>query len=461
MRNTIWEKRIPTLLGIFFILIGIGVTSLLVKQGIIFIGKAAPVYTPKQVSITNITDSSFTINYLTDEKTVGSINYGKDQKLGQIARDDRDQEKNSLTPTKIHNMTVRGLSPLTKYYFSITNGEETYTNEGESYIAQTGDIISEPPPQQIPLSGKVITLSGTAPKEGLISASIEGSQTISTLLKEDGSYILPLNSLRNSGFSRYFDFSKKIIRIDIVGDDLSRSIVITNIDQNPIPTITLSKDYNFSSGVEPDASSSAQLQILPTVPIQSEKVSSVSISTPVENDSFTDNRPVFSGTANPNETVTIIIHSDDAIETTVRTDSLGNWEYRPEKQLSPGQHTITISSKDSAGATRYITRTFTVFEQGSQVSESATPSATPTITITPTNTPTPIVIPTETPTPTGITPTNTPIPTATLTPIPIGSPTPTLAPTGSSSVAGFGILAFAIVLFGGLLFLLSRGSIAL
>ncbi|EKD86252.1 MAG: hypothetical protein ACD_37C00388G0001, partial [uncultured bacterium] len=55
MKNTIWEKRIPTLLGIFFILIGIGLTSLLVRQGIIFIGKAAPTLLPKQVSVTNVT----------------------------------------------------------------------------------------------------------------------------------------------------------------------------------------------------------------------------------------------------------------------------------------------------------------------------------------------------------------------------------------------------------------------
>lgn len=461
MRNTIWEKRIPTLLGIFFIVIGIGLTSLLVRQGIIFIGKAAPGLAPIQLSITNVTDSSFTVSYLTNDATVGSINYGKDPKLGQVARDDRDQENNKLTPRKIHNITVRNLSPSTKYYFSITNGEENFLNEGLAYTAQTGKVISDPPPEQVPLSGRAITTTGQAPKEALISASIEGSQIISTLLKEDGSYILPLNSLRNATFSSYFDFSKELIKITIIGDDLSKSSVLISIKQNPVPTVTLSKDYDFTSQIEPVASASAQTDTLPISTGDVEVENAVSISSPVENDTFIDNRPLFQGTTQPGETVIITIHSEEGIEVTIKADNFGNWTYRPDQQLSPGQHTITISTKDSTGATRLITRAFTVLEQGTQVAESATPSATPTLF--PTSTPTPTTAITITPsvvTPSPI-PTSTPTPVPSLIPTPFASPTPTLAPTGSSSVTSFGILGLAVTLFGFLLFLLARRSIVL
>jgi len=462
MKNTIWEKRIPTILGIIFIVIGIGLTSLLVNQGIIFIGKAAPGSSPVQLTITNVTDSSFTVTYLTEAETVGSVNYGKDQKLGQIARDDRDQQSNTLNSRIIHNITIRSLSPLTKYYFSITNGQETYLNEGSPYIAQTGKVISDLPPDQLPLSGKVITVSGTTPKEALISASIDGSQTISTLLKEDGSYILPLNSLRNSDFSSYFDFSKKLIRLEIIGDDFSKSSIIISLEQNPVPTVTLSKNYDFSSQLEPIASSSAETNILPTNSTDTAVKNTVSISSFAENDNFTDNQPLFKGTAQPNETVKITIHSDQGIETTVTANSFGNWTYRPTQQLSPGQHTMTISTKDSTGATRFITKDFTVSEEGSQVTETATPSATPTLspTVVPTLAPTLTPTPTITPIPL-LTPTNTPTPTPSLGPTPVGSPTPTLGPTGSSSATEFGILGLGITLFGFLLFLLARGSIVL
>jgi len=106
---------------------------------------------------------------------------------------------------------------------------------------------------------------------------------------------------------------------------------------------------------------------------------------------------LFSGTALPNGTVKITIHSDEGIEVTVTADGLGNWTYRPERELSPGEHTITISTKDSAGTTRFITRAFSIFEEGSQVTEAATPSATPTFS--PTVTPVPTIVPTNTPTP--------------------------------------------------------------
>ena len=47
MRNTIWGKHIPTLLGIAIITISIALTSFLVKSGTIFIGQAEPLETPK------------------------------------------------------------------------------------------------------------------------------------------------------------------------------------------------------------------------------------------------------------------------------------------------------------------------------------------------------------------------------------------------------------------------------
>ena len=74
MRNTIWQKRIPTLLGILFITIGIGITTYLIKTGVLFTTKAGPSEDPHNVRITNITDSSFTVSYTTANKVVGSVN---------------------------------------------------------------------------------------------------------------------------------------------------------------------------------------------------------------------------------------------------------------------------------------------------------------------------------------------------------------------------------------------------
>jgi hypothetical protein len=248
--------------------------------------------------------------------------------------------------------------------------------------------------------------------------------------------------------------------MSIIAEDFSKSNIIVPLSQiGPVPTVTLSKDYDFSLSIEPVASNSAELQNLKSPSNEQVKgENGPSILTPEENENFTDNRPLFQGKALPNETVKITIHSDQGEEITVTADQYGNWSYRPDQSLSPGEHTITIATKDSNGISRLLTKTFTVFEFGSQVAESATPSVTLTPTVTPTVTPVPITIPTLSPTPTG-SPTSSLTPTSTLTQPPIKTPTPTLSPTGSSAVIGFSILGFAVTLFGGTLFFLARRSI--
>lgn len=298
--------------------------------------------------------------------------------------------------------------------------------------------------------------SGASPKEGLVFIAIDGSQTISTLLNNDGSYILPLNSLRTEDLKSYFSFSDQNIRMEIVGDDLSKSNVIVPLNKtSPVPTVTLSKNYDFTLNFEPIASSSGQLENFPTFSEKKATGSNVSITAPTENESFTDQQPLFKGTSMPNSTVKIVIHSDTGATTQVQSDANGNWSFRPDSTLSPGEHSVTVTAKDSGGISRIITQNFVVYAAGTQVSQSATPSATPIVTLSPT----PTTLPTTTPTPELI-PTSSLTPTLAVPAETVNTPTPTLPPTGNPSVVGFGILGLAITLFGGLLFLLARRSVS-
>jgi len=456
MRNSIWEKRIPTLLGIFLIVVGLGLTSYLATQGIIYISKASPSNKPEEVRITNITDSAFTISYRTSDKVIGSINYGKDKTLGTIGRDDRDQQNNTLTPFSIHNITLRNLDESTKYFFTITSGNETF--DEQVYEVITASKIEENPSQQEPISGKIISPDGKIPNEGLIYATIDGAQLISTLTKPDGRYILPLNSLRNIDLNSYFNFNENKIKIQAIGEkNLSSNIVIFLKQTKPVPTITLSLNYDFTEGNESVSTDSAELQNFSSFtgikPINKSTGSEVEIISPENNQGFSDQQPLFKGTAEPNSIVEVTIHSAEEIKQQITANSQGNWTFRPKQPLSPGEHTITITARDTTGIQRTITKTFVVFESGTQVTESATPSATPTV---PTETISPI--PTITISPTAI-PINTPIPTEIPilpTSIATSSPIPTIASPGSSSAFQVGIIGLSISLFGGLLFLLTH-----
>ena len=66
MRENIWSKRIPTLLGILLIIIGVGITSYLVKTGVILTSKAGPSEIAQNIRISYVTEGSFTISFTTE-----------------------------------------------------------------------------------------------------------------------------------------------------------------------------------------------------------------------------------------------------------------------------------------------------------------------------------------------------------------------------------------------------------
>lgn len=463
MKKTFWDKRIPTILGIFLITISVGITTFLVNQGSLFQINASPAEQPQNVRITNVTDSSFSVSYSTEGSVIGSINYGNDVVLGQSGLDDRDQESGNLANHKIHNITIRNLTPLTKYYFTITSGKDSYMNNDKPFEITTGASLTQTPSSQTPVTGKVILPSGSAPSEAIIYLTTDNSQVISVLVKPDGDYVLPLNSLRTGNLSSYYNFSQNSnITILMFGDLLTSNVLLSLGEINPIPTVTLSSDYDFRTGNSPVINPSSNSQSFPSFESSSQATESASpkILTPKKDQGFTDAQPLFKGTALPDEEVQIIIHSDDNIQTKVPADKSGTWSYRPSKPLTPGNHTITIITKDAKGILKSITQSFIVHAEGSQVSQSATPSATltPTPTTKPTSTPIPTISgsPTLTATPT-LSPTPTPIEIAAqFTP----APTTPLPPTGNTSIITAGIVGVFITLIGGLLFLLTRGGIS-
>jgi hypothetical protein len=464
MKKRFWNRRIPTLLGILLITIGIGITTFLVNQGVIFKSNASTTEQPQNVRITNISDNSFSVSYETDSQVIGSLNYGKDSKLGQQALDDRDQETGKLDSHKIHNITVRNLDQQMKYYFSITSGQNNYTNGDQLFEVTTGIKLSDQPPKQNPISGKITLIDGTSPKEAIVYITADNSQVISTLAKADGTYILPLNSLRTNDLSSYYTFpSNEGVKMLALGESLMSNVSLS-IDQiSPIPTIILSKNYDFR---ENQSSVKNAPETLANFPSFSSTSSATQILTLKKNQEFNDQKPMFKGIVAPSQNVAIIIHSDQVIQATIKSDSNGNWNFRPASNLTPGNHTITVQAKDSKGILQTITQSFVVYAEGQQVlpaviSGTPTPTSKPTLTPTPTSTQKVLPVSTLTPTPTIaiITSTNTISPTPIQTQTKGGIvATPTkkpLPPTGNPSIITAGIIGAVITTIGSFLLLLA------
>lgn len=485
MRKTFWDKRIPSFLGLLFLAISVGIISWFGKSYTELRTKASVGEIPNQLQISNITDTSFTVSYTTQERVTGAIIYGRDSKLGQVRLDDRDAGKPSAR--QVHYITISGLEPATNYYFAVQSAAVELLNNNEPYKVRTANNLSESTATPVSVTGNVNLPDGTIPMDGIVylSASLSAaSQLLSTPFKPDGTYLLPLGSLRASDLTSYFNLdSDTILQITILNASSQSRISVKAGHANPVPLVTLSRDYDFISDTSFTAFTASQSAPLseaspsgtlspgapssgfPSFPENTE--SSPDIITPQDEEEFIDQQPLFQGTASPNAIVVIIIESTQEIRTSVEADNSGNWQFRPTEPLSPGQHTITIHALDASGVKQTIKRSFTVFAEGSKFTEpsvsptfSPTPtpvSSSPTVTPKPTSSPTVILTPTLTPT----TPVPTLAPTITPTPVSLQSPTPvvTVTPTpfpiaapGSSSLLIGGFLAALSLTAGFMLF---------
>lgn len=444
MKNQLFNKRIPTVLGLGFVVLGIILTTIIIRNQTSLKSKASNSEIPQNVKITNLSNNSFTITYETEAAATGSVNYGRDKKLGNTELDERDLEKGDFSPKNIHSITVKKLSPNTKYYLVVVSGQNTFLNNDSPFEISTAPNISSPSAQQITVQGKVVLPNGNAPDDAFVYLSAEGSQLLSTGVAKDGRFNFSLKYLRTSDFSSYLKLNENsVLKLLVINNSLKSNVLVSMNQADSIPMITLSNDYDFTNKSLRVASKSAESKPIgfPAITNQSSNVKP-QILTPKKNQSFTDQKPQFRGTSLPNETVEIIIHSDENIQTQVTADSSGNWSYRPPNNLSEGNHTITIKTRDASGILTTIMQSFTVF--AAEITQAPTLTSTPM----PFPSPTAIVLPLI------LTPTPLPIlePSPTFTPIESKGGLP---PTGSSSIL-IAIGGIAATITGIVLFLLTR-----
>ncbi|OIP57140.1 MAG: hypothetical protein COX79_00885 [Candidatus Levybacteria bacterium CG_4_10_14_0_2_um_filter_36_16] len=409
-KKKVWEKRIPTILAFVILLGSIILTLQIIKNQILFIGRATPDTTPQNIKITNITDTSFTVTFTTSAKAIGGVSIDGGEGGAILALDDTNKSGGEQKQLFSHHITVGDLKQKTQHNFQIISDSESYSDSGKKYTVTTGPVINTPPTTQKPIFGKVLLPSGEVASDTLIIATADDVQTLSTVTKDSGEFTIPVNSARNLTLESYKNFSDQtLITITARRENMKSIVTLLYKDAQNIPSITLSSDYDFKTpNIESEEATPTSSLKIPTLAV---KQGEVRIITPKKDERFTDQQPRFQGVALPSQKVKITIHSDENIVTEVKSDNNGIWTYRPPKDLSPGEHTITIETVDGFGVIRRITQTFTVFASGSQLSLDATGT------------------PTQTPT-------NTPIPSPTLTGTPTispaGSPTPTTASVSPS-----------------------------
>lgn len=455
MKKSFWDKKIPTLFGLLILVLGVGITTFLTNSKTLLQTNAISTKQPQNVRITNVTDTSFSVSYYTLDKISGLLKYGENISLDRSAFDQRDEGK--VNNHLMHTFTVNNLTPSTKYYFTIISGKDTYYNNDKPFEIITGASIPNFSRNSEILKGKVLLPNGNPPSEALVYVTLDNSQVISVLTKRDGSYEIPLSIIRTNDLLSYYNLSQNTtIKMLVLGDLLTSNVVLSKPQSNNVPLITLSKNYNFLIKNYSSENTSLSPQSFPSLEsTSSAKVKKIEIQTPKKDQTFTDDKPLFKGTASPNEDIEIVIHSNQTLQAKIVADKNGNWSYRPSESLTPGTHTITITTRDISGILKTITESFVVYASGTQIPNAAgspTPTPTPVLLTQISVSPTPIIT-----TIVSSTPTPTPIPTQTLVQTPVTtSSAELLPPAGNPSIIIFGIIGIIVSLIGGLLFFAFR-----
>lgn len=411
------NKKLPAIIGILLLIVGVGAGIFLVQNDTGFIPRAAPEFAPQSLVVTNISENSFSISWVTDEKTGGFLKYGVvANKIKTVENDDRDQLTGSTGSYTTHHITIKSLEPETTYYFKIASGgkNQFYDNNGQPYQVTTASVLGTPPPSDSAY-GEVITSASTPADGAIVYISLPGAARLSTMVT-DGQWALSLSEARTSSFQSYVEYDQESTVYDVLVKngviEESQIIVNTGSDQ-PMATVTLGQDYDFSvqkesmdpdtseedklldesneEGVEAKTESGFNLDPLGAVTEATEELTVLNPA--VENEDINSTKPEFMGTAPAGTTLTIEVHSDPEYSDTVIVGENNTWSWAPPNDLDPGDHTITVSFEDENGILQTLTRSFVVYaaDDSTNPAFTATPSATPI--------PTPIPTPASTPVP--------------------------------------------------------------
>lgn len=436
------KSKIPTLLGIFILILGLAAGIFLIQNQQIFRLGASPETSPKDVRITNITSSSFTVSWTTDEETSGFIKWGEPS--NSLDGTELDEITES---SKTHTATIQGLNSNKTYYFKINSDGRNFDNNGVPWQKTTGPEL--PGSTTIDsISGTVLTSTGSPAGNAIVYATLAGASTLSTTTSQSGSWIIPISLARTQDLTSFIEVDDTNTLIEISVQAASQGVATAQIypaAASPVPPIVLGQSHDFrnlrpgeADGV-PKANINLPEEASPSsgfeVPeeIATPSAETITLDSLDEGEIVTSTEPEFFGEGPPGTTITITIESDP-ITDEVYIGSSGDWDWSPPEDLSEGSHVITISWRDAGGILRTLTRTFVVQAAEGPAFES-TPSATPTASPTPTPSPSPTASPTATP---ASTPTSTPS---------AVEDSGTLTPTILLSIMGIGFLVFSILIY--------------
>ncbi len=398
------KRKIPTLIGVLLIVFVVGFFLTLTNKSAL--PSRASKSNLKRIEVTNLNPIQISIYWQSQEKETGWVVYGEtENKLTNIGLDDRDvSEKKSVYFN--HYVTLKNLKPGRQYFYAVISAEQKIVKPDGSYFDFKTPLTSSAKTKLNPANGKVLQPNLTPLSNAVVIINVdENTAPISSLTKDTGEWLIPLNSFYDKKSQEEKTFSgKEQAKIEILSEDGQISTVINNLSNlsSATETIIIGKNYNFLQG---DGVLSASTGFS-----SGRGGQQIEVVYPQEGALIPGRRPLIKGMSLPSAKVSITINSAKTYSALVTADKGGNWSYLIPDDLELGEHTITIKTKDRQGVEKLLVRKFTIVaNEGPEAKVLGTASGSPTLTITPSpttpvyNNPTTTVAPTAKPPVSGIT----------------------------------------------------------
>lgn len=390
------QPRVPSIFIVPFVLLIVGIlTYYFVPAQTTQASKKSI----QKVEVVNLYPSHVGIAWQTSDKDSSWLMYGtRLDKLDKVVFDERDAAM-PKKPRNLHFAELKNLTPSTKYYIRMTDGNVFLQNGNEGVFS----ITTAPKDAQInnlkPAYGKLVGRNGAPVPGALITITIPNSYVLATLSKSNGEWLIPMNYIinRTTNKSHVIDQNQEVI-LRAVDDTKTQSLVRTRLSlMSPLgENIVLGENYELNSNNQVLAANT------------SSKNYKLAILFPKNSSVIPSEKPLIKGVSSSDIDVKIdVLNKQKAkiISATVHSNDKGEWKYDVPTALNPGTYTLSATSVDSSTRrSGTITHTFLIAKSGEQVLGDATGGATltpsPTVAVTSTPTATPPTTITESPSPT-------------------------------------------------------------
>lgn len=243
------KVRIPTILGLGLIAVSLFLGIAIFSYDQNLKNQQRTGFTPKDILVANITDSSASIIWQTDNPSTGAIAWGPTSYLGSLQKDGYTQP--SEKPKTTHAVTLKNLQPETNYFFKIQSGGFFYPDNPQYFkTAKKVDPKSEQSSLNLrnkPVAGKILEATYEPTDEAVIDLSIPKAAPLGAVLSTNGNFLIPTANLYNDAFNNLFVLTDKTeARLTVKKGDIKSEVKFFVPLQEPLPPIILGQNLDLT-----------------------------------------------------------------------------------------------------------------------------------------------------------------------------------------------------------------------